>query len=415
MRDAVVIGGGPSGLAAAIGLREKGLDVLLIEREEELGGILNQCIHDGFGTKILKKALSGPEFAGYLMEKVLSLGVEAITETYVKSVKDRGEYKEIITISPRGIEEIKAKAIVYALGARERTPFEIKIGGTRPAGVYTAGMVQRLLNLYGILPGKRVLIVGGGDVGMIVARHLYLEGAESILVVFPEEFFAGLPRNVQQCILDFGIPYRPRTTVREIVGRDRVKGAILARVDERWNPIPGTEEFYPCDTIVFSVGLIPYASNLEEIGARIDSRTRGPEVNEFFETTVRGTFAVGNLVQIFDYVDDAVETAYIASEGVRKYLEDERRLERPVRISPGELVGPIAPQRIEWDDSKDVIVFFRPRIEAENVKIQVRDPNGKILKEYFRRYVRPSTMERIEIPRDILEGLDEVIVDVSRH
>ena len=276
-------------------------------------------------------------------------------------------------------------------------------------------MVQRLLNLYGILPGKRVLIVGGGDVGMIVARHLYLEGAESILVVFPEEFFAGLPRNVQQCILDFGIPYRPRTTVREIVGRDRVKGAILARVDERWNPIPGTEEFYPCDTIVFSVGLIPYASNLEEIGARIDSRTRGPEVNEFFETTVRGTFAVGNLVQIFDYVDDAVETAYIASEGVRKYLEDERRLERPVRISPGELVGPIAPQRIEWNDSKDVIVFFRPRIEAENVKIQVRDPNGKILKEYFRRYVRPSTMERIEIPRDILEGLDEVIVDVSRR
>ncbi|RLF66933.1 MAG: pyridine nucleotide-disulfide oxidoreductase [Thermoplasmata archaeon] len=415
MRDAVVIGGGPSGLAAAIGLREKGLDVLLIEREEELGGILNQCIHDGFGTKILKKALSGPEFAGYLMEKALSLGVEAITETYVKSVEDRGEYKEIITISPKGIEEIRARAIVYALGARERTPFEIKIGGTRPAGVYTAGMVQRLLNLYGILPGKRVLIVGGGDVGMIVARHLYLEGAESILVVFPEEFFAGLPRNVQQCILDFGIPYRPRTTVKEIVGRDRVKGAILARVDERWNPIPGTEEFYPCDTIVFSVGLIPYASNLEEIGARIDPRTRGPEVNEFFETTVRGTFAVGNLVQIFDYVDDAVETAYIASEGVRKYLEDERRLERPVRISPGELVGPIAPQRVEWDDSRDVIVFFRPRIEAENVKIQVKSPNGKILKEYFRRYVRPSTMERIEIPRDILEGLDEVIVDVSRH
>jgi len=415
MRDAVVIGGGPSGLAAAIGLREKGLDVLLIEREEELGGILNQCIHDGFGTKILKKALSGPEFTGYLIEKALSLGVEATTETYVKSVEDRGEYKEIITISPRGIEKIRARAIVYALGARERTPFEIKIGGTRPAGVYTAGMVQRLLNLYGILPGKRVLIVGGGDVGMIVARHLYLEGAESILVVFPEEFFAGLPRNVQQCILDFGIPYRPRTTVKEIVGRDRVKGAILARVDERWNPIPGTEEFYPCDTIVFSVGLIPYASNLEEIGARIDSRTRGPEVNEFFETTVRGTFAVGNLVQIFDYVDDAVETAYIASEGVRKYLEDERRLERPVRISPGELVGPIAPHRIEWDDPKDVIVFFRPRIEAENVKIQVKDPNGKILKEYFRRYVRPSTMERIEIPRDILEGLDEVIVDVSRH
>ncbi|AJC72295.1 FAD-dependent pyridine nucleotide-disulfide oxidoreductase [Thermococcus guaymasensis DSM 11113] len=412
MKDVVVIGGGPSGMAAAVKLAEKGYDVALIERKEELGGILDQCIHDGFGTKIFGKALSGPEFAGHFVDEVNKLGVEVHLNTYVKYVKAEGDLKELVTVSPRGVEGIKARSIVYAIGCRERHPFEIKVGGTRPAGVYTAGMVQRLVNLYGILPGKRILIVGGGDVGMIVARHLYLEGTGSILIVFPEEFFAGLPRNVQQCILDFEIPFRPRTIVREIVGKERVEGAILMRVDENWRPIPGTEEFYPCDTVIFSVGLVPYSEKMGKIGAEIDPRTRGPVVNEFFESTVRGVFAAGNLVQIFDYVDDAVESAYIAADGVEKYLAGEERLDNPVPFKPGSNVRTLTPHRLEWEDERPVVAFLRPAIEGR-AWIVIRDEKGQVLRKEFRQYVRPSTLERIEVPREAIEGAEEVYVDVA--
>lgn len=411
MKDAVVIGGGPSGMAAAVRLAEKGYDVAIIERKEELGGILDQCIHDGFGTKIFGVALSGPEFAGEFIERVQKLGIDVYLKTYVKSVEAGGKFKEITAVGPEGVEIIKTKSIVYAIGCRERHQFEIKIGGTRPAGVYTAGMVQRLVNLYGILPGKNVVIVGGGDVGMIVARHLYLEGVDSILVVFPEEFFAGLPRNVQQCILDFGIPYRPRTVVKEIVGKDRVEGVILVQVDEQWNPIPGTEEFYPCDTVILSVGLVPYTKKLTDIGAEIDPRTKGPVVNEFFETTVRGVFAAGNLVQIFDYVDDAVESAYLATEGVEKYLGGEERLECPIFINPGENVRTLTPHRVEWKDERPITAFLRPALEGR-AWIIVRNEKGEVLKKFFRQYVRPSTLERIEISRDVMENAEEVFIDV---
>ena len=411
MKDAVVIGGGPSGMAAAVRLAEKGYDVAIIERKEELGGILDQCIHDGFGTKIFGTALSGPEFAGSFMERVEKLGISVRLNAYVKSVDAGGDIKKITTVSPEGVDVIKTKSIIYAIGCRERHQFEIKMGGTRPAGVYTAGMVQRLVNLYGILPGRNILIVGGGDVGMIVARHLHLEGAESIMVVFPEEFFAGLPRNAQQCILDFGIPYRPRTIVKEIVGRERVEGAVLVRVDERWNPIPGTEEFYPCDTVVLSVGLIPYAKKLADLGAEIDPRTKGPAVNEFFETTVSGVFAAGNLVQIFDYVDDAVESAYLAAEGVEKFLRGDAKLEKRIIVKAGENVRSLTPHRIEWEDEKPVVAFLRPALEGR-AWITVSDGDGQLLKKFFRQYVRPSTLERVEIPREILQDADEVVIDV---
>ncbi|AIF70088.1 FAD-dependent pyridine nucleotide-disulfide oxidoreductase [Palaeococcus pacificus DY20341] len=415
MKDVVVIGGGPSGLAAASKLAEKGYDVALIERKEELGGVLDQCIHDGFGTKLFRKALSGPEFAGFFIDRVKALSVEVQFQSYVKSVSVRNGIKEIVSVSPRGVERIETKTIVYALGCRERHQFEIKIGGTRPAGVYTAGMVQRLVNLYGVLPGKNVVIVGGGDVGMIVARHLYLEGVEKILIVFPEEFFAGLPRNVQQCVLDFGIPFKPRTIVKEIVGKNRVEGVVLVRVDERWNPIPGSEEFYPCDTVILSVGLIPYSAKLQKLGARIDPRTRGPEVNEFFETSVSGVFAVGNLVQIFDYVDDAVESAQIAANGVEKYLNGEPKRKEPILLKPGENIRTLTPHRIEWNDERNVVAFFRPAVEMGNAIVELRDGEGNLLKKYFKRYIRPSTLERLEIPREVLNGSREVFLSVSRR
>lgn len=410
--DVVVIGGGPSGLAAATKLAEKGYKVSLIERKDELGGILDQCIHDGFGTKLFNKALSGPEFASFFINKAESLGIDIHLNTYVKNVEIKENEKEIVAISPQGIKNIKTKAIVYAVGCRERHQFEIKIGGTRPAGVYTAGMVQRLINLYGILPGKNILIVGGGDVGMIVARHLYLEGAENLLIVFPEKRFAGLPRNVQQCVLDFGIPYQPQTVVKEIIGKERVEGAILVRVDERWKPLPGTEELYPCDTIILSVGLIPYSLKLKKIGAKIDPKTKGPKINEFFETTIEGVFAVGNLVQIFDYVDDAVESALIAADGVEKYLNQEPK-EKTVEFVPGKYIRALIPHRIEWKDDRDIIAFFRVDTEKENAYIELRDENGNLLKRYFRRYIRPSTLEKIEIPRELIQDKRWVTLNVS--
>ena len=412
MKDVIVIGGGPSGLAAASSLAEKGYNVAIIERKEELGGILDQCIHDGFGTKIFRKALSGPEFVDYYIDKINKLGVDVYLESFVKTIDVKGDLKKVICISPKGVTKLETRALIFAVGCREKTPFEIKVGGTRPAGVYTAGMVQRLINIYGILPGKNVLLVGGGDVGMIVARHLYLEGVESILVVYPEDFFVGLPRNVQQCILDFNIPYRPRTIVKEIVGKKRVEGAILTKVDKNWNPIPGTEEFYKCDSIIFSVGLVPYTGKLEEINAKIDPKTRGPEVNEFFETSVPGIFAVGNLVQIFDYVDDAVESALISAEGVEKYLAKVPKRTTPIKINPGNNVLSVIPQRIEWEDNKDIISFFRPAITIKNAILELTNEKNEVLKTFRRPFVRPSTLERIKISRKVVLSSKEVFLNV---
>ncbi len=408
MKDAAVIGGGPSGLAAAVELAKKGFSVAIVEKEPELGGILMQCIHDGFGTKLFGEALSGPEFALNMIEDAERYGVEAYLETYVRRVEVKNGYRKMVMVSSRGVQTLSARTVVYALGCRERNLFEIGVGGTRPSGVYNAGLVQRLINIYGILPGRRVVIVGGGDVGLIVARHLFLEGVDSILIVYPESFFSGLPRNIQQCVLDFNIEYRPRTVVREILGRRRVEGVVLSRVDEDWNPVPGTEELYRCDTVIFSVGLVPQSGMLKDIGAKIDPLTRGPEVNELYETTIPGMFAVGNLVQVFDYVDDAVETGYMASIGVEKYIEGARKT-MSVRVKAGHGVRTVIPQRIEWDDDRPVIFFFRPSIEAENVEVAFT-AGKRVLHSFRRRYLKPSLLERVEVPREVFENVKEVFL-----
>jgi len=411
VKDVVVIGGGPSGLATASELGKRGYQVILLERNDELGGLLQQCIHDGFGTILFGESMSGPEFADIFISRVRDEGVEIKLKAYVKSVKKKGGHFNITTVTPKGIEELKSKSVVYAIGCRERNQFEIKIGGTRPSGIYTAGTVQRLVNLYGILPGKDVVILGGGDVGMIVARHLFLEGVNSILMVYPEEFFSGLPRNAQQCILDFDIPYRPRTIVRSILGDKKVKGVELIEVDEDWQPIKGTEERYSCDSVILSVGLIPYSEKLEDLGAKIDENTSGPMVNEYFETTVDGVFSVGNLIQIFDYVDDAVKTSFIAAEGVERYLEKEDEKNLGIKLKPGDNVRTVTPQRIDQTTDEKFSAFFRPEIEKENPKVEIVSGDD-VLERHVKRYVRPSMLEEISVSKDILLGENEVFIDV---
>ena len=412
--DAAVIGGGPSGLACATALAEKGFKVCIVEINEELGGLLDQCIHDGFGTKLFDEDLSGPEFASRFIEKLEKLDVEVMLNSYVKSVDVSDVVKKIITISPEGVRKIETKSIVYAIGCRERNEFEIKIGGDRPSGVYTAGAVQRLVNIYGVLPGKNVVIVGGGDVGMIVARHLILEGVEKILMVYPEDFFVGLPRNVQQCVLDFDIPFKPQTIVKRIIGKEKIDKVELVKVDEHWNPVMGTEEIVCCDSLVLSVGLIPYADKLEEIDAEIDSLTHGPVVNECFETTVHGVFAIGNLLQIFDYVDDAVETAFIAAEGVEKFLKKNKsKNDNVVLLKPGGNIHCLTPQRINGV-LDEITVFFRPNVTVKKAEIILKNKGGDVLKKFKKPFLRPSTLEGIKIPFDVFENEDEVFLDVQK-
>lgn len=411
-KDATIIGAGPAGLGAAWRASELGLKVALIEKEEELGGILMQCIHDGFGVKLFNKSLSGPEFAELLIERVREFDVETFTNAYLHSVERESKLWKLNVVTPTGVIKILSSTIIFATGARERTWFEIGITGTRPAGVYTAGTVQRMINLYGLLPGKRIVIVGGGDVGLIVARHLILEGAESVLIVEIKKNLTGLPRNIQQCVLDFNIPYRTLMTVKEIVGKKRVEGVILQRVDENGKPIPGTEEFIPCDSVVFCVGLIPEKEKLEELGAKIDPRTKGPEVNEFYETTIPGIFAAGNLVQIFDFVDDAVKTAFQAAQGVSHLIYKSREKSGNVTyVVPGDGIHCITPQRIEWQgpDEEEITFYFRPVKEIANAIIKVIiDGEEKI--RIFRKYIRPARMEEVTVKRKLVRGAKEVIV-----
>ena len=413
MKDAVVIGGGPSGVACAVTLFEKGFDVGIIEINEELGGLLDQCIHDGFGTKLFNEGLSGPEFASRFIEKLKKSSVEVMLNSFVKSVESSDKIKEITCITPQGVKIVRTKSIVYAIGCRERNEYEILIGGSRPSGVLTAGAVQRLVNLYGILPGKNVIIVGGGDVGMIVARHLYLEGVNNIFMIYPEEFFTGLPRNVQQCVLDFDIEFQPQTIVKKIIGSEHIEAVELVKVDKNWNPINGTEKIVKCDCLILSVGLIPYSDKLEEIGAEIDTCTNGPVVNEYFETTKEGVFAIGNLIQIFDYVDDAVETAFIAAEGVERFLKNKtHKKDSYIKLKSGNNVNCVTPQRIN-KFTDEITVFFRPGITCKTPKILLTDKEGKLIKKFTKPFVRPSTLESLKISLKLIENEQEVSLHVK--
>ena len=336
--DLVIIGGGPAGLAAALGARKQGIkDILIVERDKELGGILNQCIHNGFGLHTFKEELTGPEYAGRYIEQVKDAGIPYVTDSMVLSIQSMSQYKsslqadKVITMVSRteGIIQIQAKAVILAMGCRERPRGALNIPGYRPAGIYSAGTAQRLVNMEGYLPGREVVILGSGDIGLIMARRMTLEGAHVKVVVELMPYSGGLKRNIVQCLNDYDIPLKLSHTVVDIHGKERVTGITLAKVDEKGKPIPGTEEEYTCDTLLLSCGLIPENELSRELGVELNPVTSGPVVDESLETNVPGVFACGNVLHVHDLVDFVSEEADRAGTCAARYILQENHSSNP--------------------------------------------------------------------------------------
>jgi len=355
--DVIVIGAGPAGLAAAIEAKKAGASVLIIERNNEPGGILLQCIHNGFGSVLFKKDLPGPSYAYNFTEEAKTLGIEMLFDTMVLDITPD---KKITATSKNGFLELEAKAIVLAMGCRERTRAQIRIPGDRPAGVFTAGMVQRLVNIEGFMPGKNFVILGSGDIGMIMARRLTIEGAKVLKVLELMPYLTGLRRNYVQCLQDFNIPLELSTTVTRIIGKKRVEAVETVKVDETLNPIPDTREIIPCDSLLLSIGLIPENELSKKAGVILDPLTNGPVVDEIMATNVPGIFAAGNVVTIYDLVDYVSKAGYIAGKSAADYAAGKSIAAEYIEIKPGDSVRSVMPQRIHKNTVETLLAASQP-------------------------------------------------------
>ena len=402
--DVAVIGSGPAGLTAAIHAHKGGArKVLLLEREEELGGILRQCIHNGFGLEQFKQDYTGPEYAERLIRELEKTGVQCFLNTLVT---DLSSDRVIAALSPEhGALEIKAKSIVLAMGCRERTRPSIGIPGTRPAGIFTAGVAQRFVNIDGYLPGKKIVILGSGDIGLIMARRLTLEGARVIGVYEIMTYPGGLKRNVVQCLNDFDIPLHLSHTVTEIRGKERVEGVVVSKVDSNLRPMPGTEQLIQCDTLLLSVGLIPENELSKKAGIELGAATKGPITTEIMETSVAGIFTCGNVSTVFDLVDYVAQTGAAAGTAAALYASGSLSTNRhPVDVIAGENVRLLFPQRYSFQD--DLVLFIRAAEPVEKpVIIEVAPPGSKI----NRLYARPNEMLRVKVPREKLAEVKQPI------
>ncbi len=411
--DLVVIGGGPAGLAAAIEAKKNGIDsILIIEREKELGGILQQCIHNGFGLHEFKEELTGPEYAQRFEDQVRDLEIEYKLDTMVLEVSPEKVVQAVN--SEDGYMIIQAQAVILTMGCRERTREAIAIPGDRPAGVFTAGAAQRYINMEGYMVGKRVVILGSGDIGLIMARRLALEGAEVLAVAELMPFSNGLTRNIVQCLDDYDIPLYLSHTVVDIIGKDRLEKVIIAQVDENRKPIPGTEIEYECDTLLLSVGLIPENDISRATGIEIDNRTNGPFVNELMETSISGIFAAGNVVHVHDLVDFVSDESRKAGKAAAKYIKKEVQGGEYINLVNGHGIIYTVPQKIRVENiEKTLEVFMRVNKVFRNVKLEIRSGN-EVLMSKKKRHMAPGEMERVLVPAKKLENLDkkEIMVEV---
>ena len=402
--DLVIIGGGPAGLSAAQAAWEDGCrSICIVERDRELGGILNQCIHNGFGLHYFKEELTGPEYAGRFIDMVGQTGVDVRLDAMVLEVTPDKQVR--IVSSSGGYEVLSAKAIVLAMGCRERTRGAIGIPGTRPAGVFTAGTAQRYLYIEGYMVGKRVLILGSGDIGLIMARRMTLEGAKVLACVEVMPYSGGLTRNIVQCLHDFDIPLYLSHTITDIRGRDRVERVIVSEVGPDRRPVPGTEMVFDCDTVLLSVGLIPENELSRGAHIEMDPRTNGPVVYENMETSIPGVFACGNVLHVHDLVDFVTAEAARAGRAAAAYCRSESAPSGDVtELKNGNLVGYTVPQHIHRDaDVKAVDVFFRVRAICKESRIVVKDETGAQIAAFLREHMAPGEMENIKLPRVLLD------------
>ncbi len=405
--DTLIIGGGPAGLAAAIAAREAGCEnLLLLERDRRLGGILQQCIHTGFGLHMFKEELTGPEYAQRFIDRVAELRIPIQCDTMVLEVS----HDRVVTaVSPvHGLQQFRAKAVVLAMGCRERTRGALMIPGWRPAGVYTAGAAQRMVNMEGWRPGKRVVILGSGDIGLIMARRMTFEGAKVLACVELMPFSSGLTRNVVQCLDDFNIPLMLSHTVTEIHGRERVEGVTVARVDAQRKPVPGTEQRFDCDTLLLSVGLIPENELSKTAGVTLSAATAGAVVDDALQTSVPGIFACGNVLHVHDLVDHVSVEAARAGHSAAEYGRtlDTRRstLDAQVlNVRDGAGVRGVVPQRVDLERvENELTLMFRPTVVFRDASVIVRVGGEEILRKK-QRILTPGEMVRLSVPKAALE------------
>lgn len=391
-----IIGGGPAGLAAAIAAREKGVeDILIIERDKELGGILNQCIHAGFGLHTFGQELTGPEYAGRFIDRVQQMHIPYLLRTMVL---DLSEDRVLTVTGPEtGLIQIRAQAVILAMGCRERPRGALNIPGYRPAGIYSAGTAQRLVNMEGFMPGKNVVILGSGDIGLIMARRMTLEGAKVHAVAEVLPYSGGLKRNIVQCLEDFDIPLYLSTTVVDIHGRDRLEGVTLARVDENRRPIPGTEQHIPCDTLLLSVGLLPENELSSAAGVRLSGVTGGPEVTDRLATSIPGVFACGNVLHVHDLVDFVSQEAQKAGENAALYLQGARAGSRSVRLEGKNGVRYTVPQSINPENMDETVtVRFRVAQPYRDAALAAY-ADGVLLRRIPKRILTPGEMEQFPL------------------